>query len=96
MKHVFLLLAFLITGTVPLQAQTPISDSNRLSKEQVLAHVDELKELIDEKIWPTYNDPAYSMEMNYYGSDGVQFARDNQTSHSKCKDIRGMVCHADA
>ena len=41
MKHVFLLLAFLITGTVPLQAQTPISDSNRLSKEQVLAHVDE-------------------------------------------------------
>ena len=31
-----------------------------------MAHVDELKELIDEKIWPTYNDPAYSMEMNYY------------------------------
>ncbi|MEE3391804.1 MAG: hypothetical protein VZR28_11605, partial [Candidatus Cryptobacteroides sp.] len=22
--------------------------------------------MIDEKIWPTYNDPAYSMEMNYY------------------------------
>ena len=76
MKHVFLLLAFLITGTVPLQAQTPISDSNRLSKEQVLAHVDELKELIDEKIWPTYNDPAYSMEMNYY--------EDTRTAHSAC------------
>ena len=66
MKHLFLILAFLIAGAIPHQAQTPINDSNKLSKEQVLAHVDELKELIDEKIWPTYNDPAYSMEMNYY------------------------------
>lgn len=66
MKHLFLILAFLISGAIPHQAQTPINDSNKLSKEQVLAHVDELKELIDEKIWPTYNDPAYSMEMNYY------------------------------
>ena len=66
MKHFFLILAFLIAGAIPHQAQTPINDSNKLSKEQVLAHVDELKELIDEKIWPTYNDPAYSMEMNYY------------------------------
>ena len=45
---------------------TPINDSTKLSKEQVLAHMDELRKLIDEKIWPTYNDPAYSMEMNYY------------------------------
>ena len=66
MKHLFLILAFLIAGAIPHQAQTPINDSNKLSKEQVLAHVDELKELIDEKIWPTFNDPAYSMEMNYY------------------------------
>ena len=66
MKHLFLILAFLIAGAIPHQAQTPINDSNKLSKEQVLAHVDELKELIDEKIWPTYNDPAYSMEMDYY------------------------------
>ena len=88
MKHVFLLLAFLITGTVPLQAQTPISDSNRLSKEQVLAHVDELKELIDEKIWPTYNDPAYSMEMNYY-EDGpfrmhLNQAEDDTQARMEC------------
>ena len=45
---------------------TPINDSTKLSKAQVLSHVDELKRLVDEKIWPTYNDPAYSMEMNYY------------------------------
>ena len=67
---------------------TPINGSTKLSKEQVFAHVDELKKLINDKIWPAYNDPAYSMEMNYYedgpfrmhldqaedGSDGVQFA----------------------
>ena len=50
MKHLFLILAFLIAGAIPHQAQTPINDSNKLSKEQVLAHVDELKELIQEKI----------------------------------------------
>ena len=66
MKQILLALAFLITGAMPQQAQTLISDSTRLSKEQVLAQVGELKKLIDEKIWPTYNDPAYSMEMNYY------------------------------
>ena len=66
MKHVLLLLAFLISGVVSIQAQTLISDSTKLSKAQVLAHVDELKRLVDQKIWPTYNDPAYSMEMNYY------------------------------
>lgn len=66
MKHVLLILAFLVSGAIPLQAQTSINDRTKLSKEQVLAHVDELKKLIDEGIWPTYNDPAYSMEMNYY------------------------------
>ena len=45
---------------------TPINGSTKLSKEQVFAHVDELKKLINDKIWPAYNDPAYSMEMNYY------------------------------
>ena len=44
----------------------PDSGSTRLSKVQVLSRVDELKRLIDEKIWPTYSDPAYSMEMNYF------------------------------
>ena len=88
MKHVFLILAFLITGTIPQQAQTPISDSNRLSKEQVLAHVDDLKKLIDEKIWPTYNDPAYSLEMNYY-EDGpfrmhLNQAEDDTQARMEC------------
>jgi hypothetical protein len=54
MRHVFLLLAFLINGAIPQQAQTPITDSTRLSKEQVLAYVEEFKRLIDEKIWPTF------------------------------------------
>ena len=88
MKHLFLILAFLIAGAIPHQAQTPINDSNKLSKEQVLAHVDELKELIDEKIWPTYNDPAYSMEMNYY-EDGpfrmhLDQAEDDTLARMEC------------
>ena len=88
MKHLFLILAFLISGAIPHQAQTPINDSNKLSKEQVLAHVDELKELIDEKIWPTYNDPAYSMEMNYY-EDGpfrmhLDQAEDDTLARMEC------------
>ena len=60
---IILALALSFTGS---WAQTPISGSAKLSKAQVLAHVDELKRLVDQKIWPTYNDPAYSMEMNYY------------------------------
>ena len=88
MKHVLLLLAFLITGAIPQQAQTPISDSTKLSKEQVLAHVDELKKLIDDKIWPAYNDPAYSMEMNYY-EDGpfrmhLDQAEDDTLARMEC------------
>ena len=88
MKYVLLLLTFLITGAMPQQAQTLISDSTRLSKEQVLAHVDELKKLIDDKIWPTYNDPAYSMEMNYY-EDGpfrmhLDQAEDDTLARMEC------------
>ncbi len=49
MKHVLLLLTFLIIGAIPLQAQTPICDSTKLSKAQVLSHVDELKRLVEEK-----------------------------------------------
>lgn len=37
-----------------------------LTKEQVLARVDELKELLGEKYWPTFDDSAYAMELNYY------------------------------
>ena len=67
---------------------TPINGSTRLSKEQVLAHVDELKKLIDDKIWPTYNDPAYSMEMNYY-EDGpfrmhLDQAEDDTLARMEC------------
>ena len=67
---------------------TPINDSTRLSKEQVLAHVDELKKLIDNKIWPAYNDPAYSMEMNYY-EDGpfrmhLDQAEDDTLARMEC------------
>ncbi len=65
-KHVFITLGITVLGAIHLQAQTPISDSTRLSKKQVLAHMEKLKRLLDEKIWPTYNDPAYSMKMNYY------------------------------
>ena len=88
MKQILLALAFLITGAMPQQAQTLISDSTRLSKEQVLAHVDELKKLVDEKIWPTYNDPAYSMEMNYY-EDGpfrmhLDQAEDDTLARMEC------------
>ena len=87
-KTMRLLLAFLISGTISLHAQTLISDSTKLSKEQVLAHVDELKRLIDEKIWPTYNDPAYSMEMNYY-EDGpfrmhLDQAEDDTQARMEC------------
>ena len=32
MKHVLLLITFLITGAIPQQAQMPISDSTKLSK----------------------------------------------------------------
>ena len=67
---------------------TPINGSTRLSKEQVLAHVDELKKLIDDKIWPAYNDPAYSMEMNYY-EDGpfrmhLDQAEDDTLARMEC------------
>ena len=67
---------------------TPINGSTKLSKEQVFAHVDELKKLIDEKIWPTYNDPAYSMEMDYY-EDGpfrmhLDQAEDDTLARMEC------------
>lgn len=67
---------------------TPINGSTKLSKEQVLAHVDELKKLIDDKIWPAYNDPAYSMEMNYY-EDGpfrmhLDQAEDDTLARMEC------------
>jgi hypothetical protein len=39
MKHVILLLAFLFSGAVSIQAQTLISDSTKLSKEQVLTEL---------------------------------------------------------
>lgn len=42
------------------------STSKHLSKEQVLAHVDVLKAVVDEKIWPTFNAPQYALEMHYY------------------------------
>lgn len=37
-----------------------------IPKEQVLARVDELKAILGEKCWPTFDDPAYALEMNYY------------------------------
>ena len=67
---------------------TPINGSTKLSKEQVFAHVDELKKLINDKIWPAYNDPAYSMEMNYY-EDGpfrmhLDQAEDDTLARMEC------------
>lgn len=67
---------------------TPINGSTKLSKEQAFAHVDELKKLIDDKIWPAYNDPTYSMEMNYY-EDGpfrmhLDQAEDDTLARMEC------------
>lgn len=37
-----------------------------LDRDSVLQRVDELKALVDNKFWPTFNAPQYALELNYY------------------------------
>lgn len=53
-------LVYLICMLVCMEAH------GQLPKEQVLAHVDELKNTVGEKYWPAFNLPEYALEMNYH------------------------------
>lgn len=61
MKHFYIyFLALICSITANAQELIP------LHKDSVLKRVDELKALVDEKYWSTFNAPEYALEMNYY------------------------------
>lgn len=61
MKHIhFCLLAVLSCITMKAECNP------NLDRDSVLQRVDELKALVDQKYWPTFNAPQYALEMNYY------------------------------
>lgn len=43
-----------------------VAQAHGIAKDSVLQRVDELKALVDNKFWPTFNAPQYALEMNYY------------------------------
>lgn len=61
MKHICLCL-FAILSCITTKAEC----NPDLDRDYVLQRVDELKALVDEKYWPTFNVPRYALEMNYY------------------------------
>lgn len=71
-RQFFLLLLFALICCPKISAQAEIGESPSdttmkiLPKQEVLARVDQLKALLDEKYWPGFNDPLYALEMNYY------------------------------
>lgn len=67
-KQLILVIVVLLSGEASAQVKDRLVDSVYVSipKAKILARVDELKALIGKKYWPTFDNPEYSMEMNYY------------------------------
>lgn len=61
MKHLSLCLFAILLCTT-----TKAEDSHHLNRDSILQRVDELKALVDQKYWPTFNAPQYALELNYY------------------------------
>ena len=67
-KQLILVIVVLLSGEASAQVRDRLVDSVYvpIPKAKILARVDELKTLIGKKYWPTFDNPEYSMEMNYY------------------------------